>query len=116
MNDEEKPTEKIVEAAGKMIETYRELITVNVVQQVSLGASVSAVGLFSLILVVLTLLFVGLGSAWWVGESLSDMKAGFFIVGGVFVAIMLIILAMAKKMIIPAIRNTIIRKMYDEDN
>ena len=37
-----------------------------------------------MLVIVFILLFLGLGAAWWIGEKLDNMKAGFFIVGGVY--------------------------------
>ena len=46
---------------------------------------------------------------------MENMKAGFFIVGGFYAIVFLIILAMAKKVLIPGIRNMIIKKIYEQD-
>jgi hypothetical protein len=116
MENEEKPAHKIVEVAGKMIETYRSLITVNVVERASLGVSWSVVGVLIAILCVFVLLFAGLGSAWWLGERMDNMKAGFFIVGGFYLVLFLVVALTAKSLIIPPLRNLFIKKVYDEDN
>lgn len=115
MEEPKKSSEKLVDAVGDWIETYRNLITIRIVEHASQGASVSILGLLSAVVAIFILLFLGLGSAWWVGEQLENMKAGFFIVGGVYAAVLLIILAMAKKVLIPGIRNMIIKKIYEQD-
>jgi len=61
------------------------------------------------------LLFTGLGSAWWLGEYLQDMKAGFFIIGGLYTLILAILLLTLKRVWLPLVRNIIIRKIYDQD-
>jgi hypothetical protein len=114
-NSNKKPTEKLVDAVGDWIETYRNLITVRAVERSSQGASVGILGGLAMVIIVFVLLFIGLGSAWWVGETLENMKAGFFIVGGIFTVILLILLLMAKKVLIPGIRNLIIKKIYEQD-
>jgi hypothetical protein len=43
------------------------------------------------------------------------MKAGFFIVGGVYIILLALVLGMAKKVFIPGIRNLIIKKIYEQD-
>jgi hypothetical protein len=116
MEEEKKPTEKIVEVAGNMIETYKSLITVNVVERASLGASWSIVGILILVLTVFVLLFAGLGSAWWLGEKMDNMKAGFFIVGGAYLVLFAVVALTAKTMIVPPLRNLFIKKVYDKDN
>jgi len=44
-----RPTEKLISTAGEMIETYRDLITLTIIENVSLGVSVSVVGIVSLV-------------------------------------------------------------------
>lgn len=112
--EEKKTIEKIAETTDDIFETYRKLMAITLVEYTTLGASTSVVGIAYLIFVVFALLFVGLGSAWWLGESLSNMKAGFFIVSGAYTAILLILLLVRKK-IISSIRNLIIKEIYDTD-
>ena len=114
-DEDKKPAEKIVETTEDIIETYRKLIAIRVVEYTSLGGSASLVGIIYLIFIVFALLFIGLGLAWWMGEALNNMKAGFFIVSGAFVLILLLLISMAKKTLIPFIRNMIIKEVYDQD-
>jgi len=115
MEAEKKPSERIIEAAGEMVETYRQLIAINVVEHTSLGASVGIIGMIYLVFISFVLLFVGLASAWWVGETMNNMKAGFFIVSGFYTLVLLLIIATSRKTLIPTIRNLIIRKIYDQN-
>lgn len=113
--EEKKPSEKIADATEDIIDTYRNLIAVNLVEYTSLGGSVSIVGVVYLIFIVFVLLFVGLGAAWWIGENLANMKAGFFIVAAAYTAILIGLMLTAKKTLIPFIRNLIIKEIYDQD-
>lgn len=115
MEEQKKSAEKIVDAAADLVETYRNLITVRIVEQTSLGASVSIVGILLLLVVVFVLLFIGVGLAWWAGETLDNMKAGFFIVGGFYALVLLVMLLTARKVILPNIRNLLIKKIYEQD-
>jgi uncharacterized membrane protein len=107
--------EKWVDSTTDLIESYRQLIAIRIVQHSSLGISMGVLGILSLILAVFVLLFVGLGSAWWLGEYMNNMKAGFFIIGGLFTLIFTIVLAASHKVLIPRIRNFIIKKIYEQD-
>ena len=113
--EQERPTDKLIATAGQMIETYRDLITLTVVENVSLGVSVSIVGIVSLVFICFVVLFGALGAAWWIGESMNNMKAGFFIAGSVFLFLLFIVLVTAKKSIVPWIRNMVIKNIYEED-
>ncbi|MEJ0032721.1 MAG: hypothetical protein WDO15_21230 [Bacteroidota bacterium] len=108
------PTEKLINTAGQMIETYRDLINLTVVENVSLGVSVSVVGVITLVFICFVLLFGALGAAWWIGEAMNNMKAGFFIAGSAFLLLLLIVILSAKNGLIPMIRNLMIKKIYDK--
>lgn len=115
MEENNNATEKLVNAVNDWVETYRNLITIRIVEHSSQGASLSIFGILALLVIVFILLFLGLGSAWWIGEKLENMKAGFFIVGGFYATVLIILLMMAKKLLIPGIRNLIIKKIYEQD-
>lgn len=110
------PTEKLISTAGQMIETYKELITLTMVEKASLGVGVSVIGVVSLIFVCFVLLFGALGVAWWIGEAMNNMKAGFFIAGSAFLLLLLIVILSAKNGLIPRIRNTVIKKIYEQEH
>jgi hypothetical protein len=46
---------------------------------------------------------------------MNNMKAGFFIVGGFYSILLLIILLTANTFLIPTLRNLIIKKTYEQD-
>jgi len=115
MNQEKINTEKWIDSTVNLVEAYRDLISIRITEHTSLGISISVIGILSLILVVFVLLFIGLGAAWWIGEYFNDMKTGFFIVGGVYTVVFGILLVTSQKVLIPRIRNLIIKKMYEQD-
>jgi hypothetical protein len=47
--------------------------------------------------------------------ELGNMKVGFFIVGGVYALVFLILILISKKMLLPSLRNMIIKKIYEQD-
>lgn len=116
MDSEKKPVPGIIDAARRMFDIYRELIPLHAIEYASLGASWSSVGMLMLILAVFVLLFAGLGAAWWLGEAMNNLKAGFFIVCGFYLLLVVVIGLMANKTIIPGLRNLFIRKMYGNNN
>lgn len=111
----EAKSENWIESAGGIIETYRDLVSIKIVEKTSRGISVSIYGIILLVFIIFILLFLGTGAAWWIGESLNNMKAGFFIVSGTYVILFAAMMLMGKKYLIPGIRNIIIRMIYDED-
>ena len=115
MNANQDNPEKWLDSTTDLIESYRQLITIRIVKHSSLGISMGVIGMVSMILGDFVLLFLGLGSAWALGEYLNNMKAGFFIIGGMFTLIFAIVLAASGKLLIPKIRNFIIKKVYEQD-
>ncbi len=115
MEEDKNSTDKWVSSVADLMDSYRKLITVKVVEHTSLGISLSIIGILSMIMAVFVLLFTGIGSAWWLGEYLQNMKAGFFIVGGFYALIFIILLLTSPGIWIPRIRNTIIKKIYEQN-
>jgi uncharacterized BrkB/YihY/UPF0761 family membrane protein len=113
--EEEKPAEKLVATAGQLIDTYKDLMTLKVVENVTLGISVSVVGIVALAFGGFVILFAALGTAWWIGEAMNNMKAGFFIAGSGFLLVLVIVLALARNTLMPLIQNMVIKKMYEKD-
>ncbi len=114
MDAKDKHTEAWFESTSQLVEAYRHLISIKLVEHTSLGASISLVGLMSLIIGIFLLLFVSLGAAWWFGEYLENMVAGFFLVGGVYTTL-LAVLFFTRKIWVQKIRNIIIRTIYEQD-
>lgn len=104
----------LVDAVGDMIETYRGLVNVRIVEQAAIGGSISLLGILLLVISVFVLLFAGLGVAWWIGDSMENMKAGFFIVGGFYLLLLIVALLTAGNVILPWLRNLIVRKIYEQ--
>jgi hypothetical protein len=115
MEEQEKPAEKLFATAGHIIETYKDMMSLTVVENITRGISVSVVGIVTLVVTCFTLLFGALGLAWWIGEEMNNMKAGFFIAGGIFLLLLIIVLLLAKKTIMPMIQDLAIKNIYEKD-
>lgn len=107
--------EKWVDSTTDLIESYRQLISMRLVQHSSLGISIGVISILCMLMAVFVLLFVGLGAAWWLGESLHNMKLGFFMVSGIYLLLFIGVLIASRKLIIPRIRDAIIKKIYEQD-
>jgi hypothetical protein len=103
----------IVDAVGDMVETCRSLVKVRLAESAAVGGSLGILGMLIMVVSVFVLLFAGLGAAWWIGDVMENMKAGFFIVGGFYLLVFIIVLTTASSVIIPWLRNVIVRKMYE---
>lgn len=115
MEQTDKASDKWVTTATELADAYKDLLTMRIVEHTSLGIAASIIGVSSLLVGLFILLFAGLGFAWWLGEYMHNMKAGFFIVGGVYTLIFTCLLLTSKKVLLPRIRNSIIKKIYEQD-
>lgn len=103
----------VVDDVEDIAKTYYRLSVVNVVDKGSkLGSSVL---IFAVVtgLAFFIFLFVGFAAAFWIGRVLGEPMLGFFAVAGFLLVILLLILALRKKVILPFIRNIIIKNFYD---
>jgi len=98
---------------GEYVKTYVQLTKAKVASGTSTAVSGIAIGFIAFILFFFFLFFACFGLGWWFGSMLNNMAAGFFIVAGIFLLLIVLIFALSKKVIIPKIRNTIISKIYE---
>lgn len=108
--------DRILDLTGDLIETKKDVIIIKFVESSTKAASLTILGAISLVTAALILLFLGLGCAWWIGNYFGSITIGFFIVGGVFILLLLLLIALSKGTILPGIRNQIIRNLYENQD
>jgi hypothetical protein len=104
----------ILQHAGDYADTFYKLSLVRLTKKVSEIASgvVNSVLIFFISLCII--LFLSLAGAWWVGDILNSPAGGFLVIAGFYLLLVIILLMMRKKIIAPFIKNTLVRKMYEE--
>ena len=103
----------LAEHITDFLETYYQLLTINVAQK---SINITSSLIHAVILAFLCLLiasFIGLGLAWWLGNLINSRAGGFFITAGIFLIVMIVLIVMRKKVIFPFLRNFITRKIYE---
>jgi len=106
-------TKDLVEHIGDFLETYYELLTINVAQK---GINIASAVINTVVLCFLGLFAFGLlsfGLAWWLGNVIESRAGGFFITAGIYLLFIVAIIVMRKKVIFPFLRNLITRKIYE---
>jgi hypothetical protein len=106
-------TKDLAEHITDFLETYYQLLTINVAQKsINITSSlINAVILAFLCLLIAS--FIGLGLAWWLGNVINSRAGGFFITAGIYLIVMIALIVMRKKVIFPFLRNFITRKIYE---
>jgi len=107
-------TRDIINHAGDYLDTFYKLSLVRATKKASTIAS----GVVNSILIFFTvfciILFASVAAAWWLGDVFESPALGFLTVAGFYLVVVLILLIMRKKVIAPFIRNSLIKKIYEE--
>lgn len=107
--------DKAQDLANDLIELAVLYYRLGVLRMTDKATGFTANSVIITMLIVLTLfglLFISLGAAWWLGSKLDSMPGGFAIVAGFYLLLAGLVLALRKPVIIPALRNFMIRKLY----
>lgn len=105
--------ETIAGQAQDLAETAYKIALMEATEQITRILSSGMVLALLILLGNFLLLFIGLGVAWWIGDAIHDTKMGFFIVGGFYLVLIILIAFLARKTITPFFRNMIIKKLYE---
>lgn len=106
-------TEDLANHVHDLLESYYKLAVISATEKATNVLSGTLVGVGGLVLGILVILFAGLACAWWLGQLVGSMAAGFLMVAGIFVLLFIILFLMRKRIIFPIMRNYIIRKFYE---
>lgn len=106
----------IINHGQDYLETFYKLSIVRATKKASNIAS----GVVNSLLVFFTslciLLFLSLAAAWWLGQELNNPALGFLSVAGFYIVLVLVLVALRKSVIAPFIKNSLIRRIYEEKN
>jgi len=105
--------DELIDHASDYVETYYKLGLLKLTEKSTAAGSALIAALLLAILGIFFILFLGLGLAWWIGDMLDSVQAGYFIVAGVYLIIILCIAKMRKKIIDPFLRNFLVKKIYE---
>lgn len=106
-------TKNLKTHVSEYVETYVELTKAKVTQGASNAASGAAIGISAFFFGLFFLFFAFCGLALWLGDLVNSRAGGFLIVAGFFLLLVGLIFALKNKVIVPMIRNMIIRKVYE---
>jgi hypothetical protein len=103
----------LMEHITDYLETYYQLITINIAQK---GVNLASGIINAVILAILGLFAFGLislGFGWLLGNLIDSRAGGFFLMAGIYVVIMVAIIFMRNNVILPFLRNLLTKKIYE---
>lgn len=98
------------------IQTYYKLTLINAADKATTIAASTLASIAALVLGFFVILFGGIALAMWLGSLLHSPALGFVIVAGIFLLVIIIIVALKKKIVFPAIRDNLINKLYEPND
>jgi len=104
--------------AGHVLEyldTRWDLIMLTLTEKALAAISNLVTGLMWALFGGIALLFACIGWAIWLGERLGNPAAGFFIVAGVFLLLLVIVLIFARTYIRTVVTDAVLKSIQDDD-
>ena len=105
--------ENLTENIGDFIDSYYKLTVLKAAEKATTIASVSLVAISIVVLGIFVLFFSGIALGVWLGGLLNNTILGFLLVAAFYLLIMGLLIVLRRKIVFPAIRNIIIRKVYE---
>lgn len=113
MEDFKLKAETLTKSVGDYVDTYYKLTVVKAADKATALAASSLAGLAAFFLSIFVLFFSGLAISIWLGQLLENPVLGYLIVAGFYLLLMVILIALRKRIVFPFIRNLIVRKFYE---
>ena len=114
MEELDTKTSNLANHVQDIAQTYYDLARINIAQA---GAKTLARAIIFFLLaglVLCVLLLAGIGGALYLGKLMYNTAAGYFIVAGIYLLIVLLLYLLRKSIVFPFFRNFIVRRIYDK--
>jgi hypothetical protein len=105
--------ETLTKSVGEYFDTYYKLTVVKAADKATGVAASSLAGLATFFLSIFVLFFAGLALGVWLGQVLENDVLGYLLVAVLFLILIVLMIALRKKIVFPFIRNLIVRKFYE---
>ncbi|MBL7697502.1 MAG: hypothetical protein JNK79_05070 [Chitinophagaceae bacterium] len=113
MDDLKNKAGDLTDSITEYIQTYYKLTLLNAADKATTIAASTLASVTVFCLGFFVVLFGGIALALWLGSLLDSTALGFVLVAALFVLIIVIIVALKKKIVFPAIRDSLINKLYE---
>lgn len=104
----------LLEEAGDFVKTIYQLVTIKVSKKTA-SLIAGLIADFSVMIAgVITLFFLSVAAALWIGSKVENAGEGFLWVGCFYLALFLFLLLLKKKTVLPYLRNLLIERMNEK--
>ncbi len=98
---------------SEYVQTTVQLAKAKATKGASNAAAGAAIGITAVVLGLFFLAFLFTALAWWLGDLFNNVPLGFLSVAGFFLLLIILVFALRRKVIVPTIRNAIIKAIYE---
>jgi hypothetical protein len=108
--------ESVSDLAGHLTDYAETYIRLSLVKVTERAASVASSVISAIVLCVLCLFvifFFSMALGWWLGDLFESRALGFVATGGFYILLVVCMILMNKKVVLPGLRNLIVRKIYE---
>ena len=116
MEDVKSKVGDLTESITDYLETSYKLAVLNVTDKVTTVVASVMASFVVLFLGLFVILFGGIALGVWLGDLLDSDALGYLLVAALFLLIILVVVAMRKRIVFPMLRNKIINKLYEQDD
>jgi|SRR6218665_711346 len=113
MEDLKEKTADLVDHVEDIADTFYRLTLINVTQKATNIASGAIIMVVISVMGLFILLFLGISLSFWLGDLIGSRSGGFLLGSAFFLVLLLVLLALRRKIVFPIIRNLILSKVYD---
>lgn len=106
----------LTESITEYIQSYYKLTLLNAADKATSIAASTLASVTIIFMGIFVLFFGGIALAIWLGNVLDNDALGYLIVAGIFLLIIIVIVAMKKKIVFPVIRDKLINKLYEPND
>ena len=103
----------LTDSITEYIQSYYKLTLLNAADKATSIAASTLASVVVLFLGIFVIFFGGIALAIWLGQLLDSPALGFVCVAGLFLLIIIIIVAMKRRIVFPVIRDNLINKLYE---
>ncbi len=114
--EEKNKAEQLLVSVKSYLETRFDIIVLNMEDRLSDILSSMATAMVLSVISLMVVLFLSIGMAWWIGIAMHNSSVGFFIVGGFYLLLVLVIYRFRYKWIKLPVINLLLKKMNINEN
>ena len=106
----------LTDSITEYIQSYYKLTLLNAADKATSIAASTLASVVVLFLGIFVIFFGGIALGIWLGRLLDSPALGFVCVAGLFLLIIIIIVAMKRRIVFPVIRDNLINKLYEPND